>query len=156
MTNNLYTRTYRLGLDSLFVPNSSPFQINWECLKVSGQKFVQRMSLRPNVVDRGLMNSDEIAEQHKKNGWKHWKTDLWNKPLIYNYLKFLVWRNPLEVIFLQVFYLCQLFHKVSIWMPKRIHRMCQPYLHSRVFLVLEFFQLTQLPFFSYFSIWIDR
>ena len=71
-------------MDSLFVPNSSPFQNKWERIKVSGQSFVQRMSLCPNVIEQGLMNSDEIAEQQKKNGLKNWKTDFWNEPLIYN------------------------------------------------------------------------
>ena len=84
MTRKIYTRTYRLGLDGLFVPNSSPFQINWQRIKVSGQSFVRRMSLCLNVFEQGLMKSDEIAEQQKKSGWKNWKTDLWNKPLIYN------------------------------------------------------------------------
>ena len=46
----------------LFVPDSSPFQISWEGIKVSGQSFVQRMSLCPNVIEQGSMNLNELAD----------------------------------------------------------------------------------------------
>ena len=53
MTKDKYTGRYRLGLNSLFVPNSNPFQIKY-------------MSIYLNVTEQDLINLRKLAEQQKE------------------------------------------------------------------------------------------
>ena len=52
MTKDKYTGRYRLGLNSLFVPNSNPF-------------YIKQMSSYPNVTEQDMINLRKLAEQQK-------------------------------------------------------------------------------------------
>ena len=55
MIKDKFSGRYRSGLNSLFVPNNSPFQINY-------------MSIYPNVTQQDLINLSKLAEQQKNQG----------------------------------------------------------------------------------------
>ena len=52
MTKDKFTGRYRLGLNSIFVPDNNPFQI-------------KLMSIYSNVTEQDLINQRKLAEQQK-------------------------------------------------------------------------------------------
>ena len=52
MTKDKYTGRYRLGLNSLFVPDTNPLQTLY-------------MSIYPNVTEQDLINLSNLAQQQK-------------------------------------------------------------------------------------------
>ena len=61
MTTDRYTGRYRLGLNSIFVPNSSP--------------FFNQMSIFSKITEQHLINLSKLAEQQKEHRYLKLKTE---------------------------------------------------------------------------------